>query len=260
MWAGIAGELAKDFRVIVPDLRGYGASQVVEPVPDHAQMSKRAMGTDIVECMKRLGYDRFAIAGHDRGGRAAYRLALDHPERITRLAVLDIVPTGDMWAAMDAKFAMKVYHWQFLAQPKPLPETLIGNSPVAFLDHTLASWTAARNLTAFSAGALRHYRAAVAVADRIGAFCEDYRAGWGIDRVHDEADRAKGNKIRCPTLVLWGNVGLPADAVDPESTQLAVWQAWADSVEGQPITSGHFLVEENPGETLAALKAFFSQR
>ncbi len=258
MWAGIAGELAKTHRVIVPDLRGYGFSGVVERSPDHAQMSKRAMAGDIVALMRELGYERFAVAGHDRGGRVAYRLALDSPECVTRLAVLDIVPTSAMWASMTAAFAMKVYHWQFLAQPYPMPETVISGAPVGYLEHTLASWTARRDLSAFSADALEHYRAAFSQADRISASCEDYRAGWYVDRLLDEADQANGVRIQCPTLVLWGNAGLPADSVDAESTPLSVWKSWATNVSGQPIAAGHFIVEENSAETLAALKVFFA--
>ncbi len=173
MWAPIASDLARDFRVIVPDLRGYGWSQVAEPAPDHAQMSKRAMAEDIVALMEELGHARFALAGHDRGGRVAYRLALDHPGRLSKLAVLDIVPTAVMWSGMDAALAMRVYHWLLLAQPKPLPETLIGGAPIAYLDHTLASWTDARKLSAFSAGARAHFRRAVNVAERISVSGHD---------------------------------------------------------------------------------------
>ncbi len=258
MWAPIAATLAERFRVIVPDLRGYGWSEVVEPLPDHEQMSKRAMARDIVSLMEELGHAQFALAGHDRGGRVAYRLALDHPGRLSRLAVLDIVPTGAMWASMNANFAMKVYHWMFLAQPSPLPELLITKAPVAYLEHTLASWTAAKSLQAFSDGSLAHYRAAFSVPERVAAACEDYRAGFGVDRARDVADRAGGLKIGCPTLVLWGDAGLPASAVDPETTPLAEWQQWADAVEGQPIDCGHFMVEENPDATLRGLQRFFA--
>ena len=261
MWAGLAGELAKGFRVIVPDLRGYGWSQVVEPRPEHAQMSKRSMGDDVIALMEELGHAQFALVGHDRGGRVSYRLALDHPGRLSKLAVLDIVPTATMWAGMNATFAMKSYHWLFLAQPAPLPETVIGGAPISYLDHTLASWTAKKSLSDFSAGALAHYRAAFSVPERIAAACEDYRAGWGLDRAHDEADRQAGNKIQCPTLVLWGTAGFPADAIDAEATTpLHVWREWASSVSGEPISSGHFMVEENPSDTLAALQTFLRQR
>jgi haloacetate dehalogenase len=217
------------------------------------------MAEDIVALVEELGHVKFALAGHDRGGRVAYRLALDHPGRLSRLAVLDIVPTAVMWSGMDAAFAMRVYHWLFLAQPKPLPETLIGAAPVAYLDHTLASWTAKRDLSAFSTGALAHYRATFAVPERIAACCDDYRAGWGIDRALDEADRAAGRRIECPLLALWGKAGLPADAVGPESSPLTVWREWSSDVEGGPIDAGHFLVEENPSATLAALQEFFAQ-
>jgi haloacetate dehalogenase len=216
------------------------------------------MAEDIVALMDSLGAAQFALAGHDRGGRVAYRLALDHPGRLSRLAVLDIVPTATMWAGMDANFAMKVYHWLFLAQPNPLPETLISKAPVTYLDHTLASWTAAKSLSAFSEGALAHYRAAFSMPGHVAATCEDYRAGFGIDRAHDEADHAAGNKIDCPMLVLWGSAGFPADAVDPESTPLAVWREWASKVEGEPIAAGHFIVEENPSDTLVALRRFLT--
>jgi len=257
MWAGIAGALAELFRVIVPDLRGYGWSEVVEPAPDHEQMSKRAMALDVISMMEQLGHAQFALAGHDRGGRVAYRLALDHPGRLSKLVMLDIVPTSAMWASMNAGFAMKVYHWMFLAQPSPLPETLITGAPVAYLNHTLASWTATKSLASFSSGALAHYRAAISVPERVAAMCEDYRAGYGLDRARDEADRAAGRRIGCPTLVLWGNAGLPASAGDPESTPLAEWRHWAGTVSGEPIASGHFMVEENPDETLHALVRFF---
>jgi haloacetate dehalogenase len=162
-----------------------------------------------------------------------------------------------MWASMTAAVAMRTYHWFFLAQPAPFPETLIVKEPIVYLEHTLASWTAGKRLSAFSDGALAHYRAAFSVPERIAACCEDYRAGWGVDREYDEADRTAGKKIGCPTLALWGASGLPADAVTAESTPLSVWKQWADHVEGEPIKSGHFVVEENPTETLAAMQRFF---
>ncbi len=260
MWAGIAGELARDYRVLVPDLRGYGASGIVAVEPDHAQMSKRAMAGDIVALMAHLGHDQFAVVGHDRGARVAYRLALDHAAHVTRLAVLDIVPTSAMWAAMNATTAMDCYHWMFLAQPAPLPETLIGGAPALYLDHTLASWTATKSLGAFSADALAHYRAAFARPERIAACCEDYRAGWHFDRLCDEEDRAAGRTIDCPMLVLWGRAGLPAGAVDAGTTPLTVWRQWAVDVEGEAIDSGHFIPEENPAATVVALGRFLERR
>ena len=262
MWAKVAPRLAERFRVIVPDLRGYGWSGVPEIAPDHSQMSKRAMAADVVALMEELGHARFALAGHDRGARVAYRLALDHPGRLTKLAILDIVPTADMWAKMDAAFAMKTYHWFFLAQPAPMPETLIAKAPVEWLEHTLASWTRAKDLSAFGRRALAHYRAFFGVPERMAATCEDYRAGAGIDRALDEADRASGRRIDVPTLILWGAAGIPADGPDAAErpATLAAWDAWmapGTPLTGHALDCGHFLAEEAPDATADALAAFF---
>jgi haloacetate dehalogenase len=262
MWHPIAGELARHFRVIAADLRGYGWSSVPEPEPDHAEMSKRRMGDDVVRLMEALGHVRFALVGHDRGARVGYRLALDRPERLTRIALLDILPTMTMWEQMDATLAMRVYHWLFLAQPAPLPETMVTPAAVEYLEFTLASWTKARNLSAFSKVALADYRASFVVPERIAAFCEDYRAGAGIDLAHDRADRAAGKSIDVPTLALWGAAGIPANAKDAEGAAdgpLAVWRAWCRDVEGAPIDAGHFVVEENAAATLAALVPFLQK-
>lgn len=252
MWAGIAAELARHFTVVVPDLRGYGRSSVPASRGGEAY-SKRAMGADMVAVMAALGHDRFDVAGHDRGARVAYRLAFDHPGSVERLAVLDIVPTAEMWDAMDAAAAMQTYHWAFLAQPFPMPETLIAADPVAYLDHTLASWTKTKSLAAFSEAALAEYRAFYRQPERIHAVCEDYRAGWFIDRGLDAADRAAGRRIAAPTLVLWGSAGIPAAGRSP----LDIWQAWCVTVEGRAAEGGHFIVEEARDETLSALLEFF---
>ena len=262
MWAKVASKLAERFRVVVPDLRGYGWSGVPEVAADHRQMSKRVMAADVVTLMDELGYERFALAGHDRGARVGYRLALDHPGRLTKLAILDIVPTADMWAKMDAAFAMKTYHWFFLAQPAPMPETLISKAPVEWLEHTLASWTKARDLSAFGRKELAHYRAFFTVPERIAATCEDYRAGATIDRALDEADLAAGRRVDVPTLVLWGAAGIPADGPDTADrpAMLAAWDAWmapGTPLSGHAIDCGHFLAEEAPEATAAALAAFF---
>ncbi|MDR3376269.1 MAG: alpha/beta hydrolase [Ancalomicrobiaceae bacterium] len=259
MWAGIAGDLALKFRVVVPDLRGYGQSGIADIEPDSAQMSKRAMAGDIVALMAALGHARFALVGHDRGARVGYRLALDYPGHVSRLAVLDIVPTLDMWQGMDADYGMRTYHWFFLAQPRPMPETLIAAQPIAYLEHTLASWTALKSLDAFTAPALEHYRANFARPERVAACCEDYRAGWLIDRRLDEADRAAGRTIGCPVLALWGGAGFPAErtsAAGEEASPLTIWRQWADQVSGHAIDAGHFVVEENAGETLDRLLPF----
>lgn len=261
MWAKVAPKLAERFRLVLPDLRGYGWSSVPEPEPDHAQMSKRALARDVVALMEELGHARFAVAGHDRGARVAYRLVLDHPGRVSRLALLDIVPTSAMWARMDAGFAMKAYHWLFLAQPAPMPERLIGRGPAEWLEHTLASWTASRDLAPFGKKAMAHYRTFFSVPERIAATCEDYRAGAGIDRALDEADLAGTRRIDVPTLVLWGTAGIPAgdSASDPEATPLAAWKPFmapAAPLVGKGIAGGHFIAEEAPEATAAALLAF----
>lgn len=258
MWAKIAPRLAERFRVILPDLRGYGWSGVAPVVPDHAQMSKRALAADIVALMDELGYDRFALAGHDRGARVAYRLALDHPGRLTKLAILDVVPTADMWARVDAAFGLKTYHWFFLAQPAPMPERLIGGAPVEWLEHTLASWTATKTLAAFDPVALAQYRAFFTVPERIAATCEDYRAGAGIDRALDEADFSSGRRIDVPMLVLWG--AADQSKTKSEYDPLSIWRPWLapdTPLDGLPIACGHFLAEEAPQATADALLKFF---
>jgi haloacetate dehalogenase len=253
MWHRIAKELAERFTVVAPDLRGYGWSSVPPGADDGSGYSKRLMAGDIVEAMEKLGHIRFAIAGHDRGGRVAYRLALDHPGRVTAIAVLDIVPTTTVWDGFDRKAALRTYHWPFLAQKAPLPETLIGGNPTFFLDWTLASWTASRSLEAFDPRALAHYRASFDSPDRIAAACGDYRAGASIDVADDAADLAAGRKISAPLLALWGSSGFP-DAGDPR----AAWRAFATDVSAASVASGHFVAEENPQAVLEALVPFLA--
>ncbi|MEJ1157735.1 alpha/beta fold hydrolase [Prosthecomicrobium sp. N25] len=260
MWHRIAPALSARFRVVVPDLRGYGRSSIPAVEADHAQMSKRRMAGDVLGLMRRLGSERFAVVGHDRGARVAYRLAFDHPGAVSGLALLDIVPTPVMWERMDATFSRKVYHWSFLAQPAPVPETMIAKAPIEHLFQTLASWTVEKDLSAFDPGALAHYRAAFRDPARIAAACEDYRAGATIDVEHDEADRAAGRKIVVPTLIVWGSAGLPADAKAKESGPLAVWRDWCVEVDGGPVEAGHFLAEENPEATLRLLLPYLERR
>lgn len=253
MWHRIAPRLAERFMVIAPDLRGYGWSSVPPGAADGSGYSKRLMARDIIEAMEKLGHVRFAVAGHDRGGRVAYRLALDHPGRVTRIAVLDIVPTKTVWDGFDRAAALRTYHWAFLAQKAPLPETLIGRDPTFFLDWTLASWTASRSLDAFDPRSLAHYRAAFNNPDRIAAACGDYRAGATFDVADDEADLAAGRKISAPLFALWGNAGFP-DAGDP----LAAWRNVATDVSGASVRSGHFVAEENPEGALDAMLPFLA--
>ena len=253
MWHRIAPELAKHFHVILPDLRGYGWSSAPRSEAPHETYSKREMAKDVIRVVEELGHTQFALAGHDRGGRVAYRLALDHPGRLSKLAVLDIIPTYAMWQRMDAKSAMKVYHWSFLAQPYPMPETMIAKSPSEWLEHTLASWTMAKDLSAFDSRALAHYRAFFNDPSRIHATCEDYRAGAGPDVDADEADCAAGRTIDCPVFAFWGQSGIPAEGASP----LDAWRELAPKVTGYGVESGHFLAEENPEATLEALSDFF---
>ena len=252
-WYKIVPELARHFTLVIPDLRGYGQSGApTGDSPEHKVYSKREMGRDIVELMAELGYERFIVAGHDRGGRVAYRMALDHPDVISKLVVLDILPTEVVWRQATAQSMLSAYHWPFLAQPNPLPETLISKDPAYYVEHTLASWTASGDLSAFSAEALAHYRAGLLSLEHIHAVCEDYRAGATFDREADRADMAAGNKITCPTLALWGTNYVGKGGADV----LGIWRDWCVDVTGAEITSGHFLVEENPDDTLTALLPF----
>lgn len=254
IWHQVAPRLAERFQLIMLDLRGYGASSVPPADVEHYTYSKRAMARDVIDIADQLGLSRFLYCGHDRGGRVGYRLALDHPERIEKLVVLDIVPTYDMWHRLTRDLAMQTFHWTFLAQHAPWPEEIIGRDPVGWLDHKLARWGGTGDLSVFSTEALAHYRAFFSEPARIHATCEDYRAGAGYDLAADEADRVLGHRITCPVGVFWGASGIPSKTASP----LAIWQDWCDRVEGHAIPSGHFLPEENPGETASAILDFLA--
>src|SRR5271165_2726333 len=255
MWHRVAPALARRFALIIPDLPGYGWSEAPPADAEHAPYTKRAMANAMIEVMEALGHVRFAIAGHDRGGRVAYRLALDHPGRLASLAVLDIVPTWNMWHRMNARLAMRAWHWPFLALPAPFPETMIGKDPLFFFDWRAASGTKAKDLAAFDPPALAHYHAFFSDPVRIHAVCEDYRAGRTTDLAHDEADRAAENKIACALLAIWGAAGgVPAETDDP----IATWREWASDVRGFSLDSGHYLAEEAPALTAQALIDFFT--
>jgi haloacetate dehalogenase len=247
MWHKVAPGLARDFTVVATDLRGYGDSAKPPGDAEHAAYSKRAMARDQVAVMARLGFARFAVAGHDRGGRCAYRLALDHPDRVSRLAVLDIIPTGAAFARTDKAFALGYWHWFFLAQPHDLPERMIGADPDAF-------FLLGRSGDVFDPAALAEYRRCWRDPATIHAVCEDYRAGATIDCAHDDADRGT-RRIACPVLALWGAKGFVGRNYDVP----AVWRDWADRVEGRALDCGHYLAEEASDETFAALRGFFLQ-
>jgi haloacetate dehalogenase len=251
-WHKIAPELARHVTLVLADLRGYGSSSAPRGDAEHKTYSKRTMAADCLTVMRALGHRRFAVGGHDRGGRVAYRLAFDHPDAICALIPIDILPTAVVWRHMTAERAISGYHWAFLAQPYPLPETLIGHEPIFYLEHTLKSWTGPRDLSPFAAEALAHYRALLKEPGRLHAVCEDYRAGASIDRELDEADLAAGRKITCPTFVVWGSEYLGRGRANP----IEAWQAWCTKVSGAAVKAGHFLAEENPQATLAALIPF----
>lgn len=248
MWHRIAPRLARRYTVVAPDLRGYGDSSKPPTTPDHEPYSKRAMARDQVAVMQALGFERFQVAGHDRGGRVGYRLALDHPERVERLAVLDIVPTCEAYRRADVAFGLGYWHWFFLPQPYPLPERLIEADPEFFFLRRRH-----QNLREiFAPDALAEYLRCYRDPAMIHACCEDYRAGATFDYALDEADRGV-KRIGCPLLALWGGQGFLEQWYDV----LAIWRDWADDVRGQALSCGHYLPEEAPEATLHAFLDFF---
>jgi haloacetate dehalogenase len=257
MWHRVARRLAADFSLVIPDLRGYGDSAkpgpAATPEADHALHSKRAMAGDMAALMSGLGHPRFFVAGHDRGARVAHRLALDHADRIERLALIDIVPTLDMYERVDMRAAIGYYHWFFLIQPAPLPERMIGGDPAFYLRWTLGSW-GSDGLGHIEPEALAEYERCFCRADAIHATCEDYRAGASIDLEHDRASRSADEKIACDLYLLWGSRGLVGKRFDP----LALWRARAAGrVEGAAMEAGHFIPEELPDDTARRLRDFF---
>ena len=253
MWHAVAPQLAKQFTIVCPDLRGYGGSLKPEATLDHAPYAKREMARDMVEVMERLGHRRFLLASHDRGARVAHRLALDHPDRVEKLAVLDIVPTIEHFERADMAFGLGYYHWFWFAQPHPFPETLINAAPeVWFRTHTSRE---PKPSTFFHPDALADYLAAVKTPEMIRGMCEDYRAAAGIDLEHDRASRSAGQKVTCPLLVLWGAKGKIGQWYDA----LAIWQQYCTArVTGGPVESGHYLAEEAPSAVIQELLAFFN--
>jgi haloacetate dehalogenase len=251
MWHKIAPRLAQDFTVVVADLRGYGESSKPASTADHAPYTKRAMARDQVAVMRHLGFGRFSVAGHDRGGRVAYRLALDHPDNVEKLAVLDILPTSEAFRRTDKEMAFGFWVWFFLAQPDGLPEHVIGKDPKFFLDHMLDTWATIPD--SFPLELRQAYLRNFSDPEALHAICEEYRAAITLDYELDETDRGR-RRIGCPVLALWSSEGplqLWYDA-------LAVWRGWAERVRGRALECGHFLPEEAPDETYAALREFFA--
>ncbi len=250
-WRHVAPDLAGEFTVVLPDLRGYGESEIVASDATHDAYGKRAMARDVVALMAALGFDRFFVAGHDRGARVAYRLALDAPERVAAVAVLDVIPTLETWEAMDYRRAYDAYHWSFLAQPEPLPERLIGADPAWYCEQTLRRWL--EDPDAIDPATMDAYRAAFARPGAVHAACEDYRAGFTVDAEADRVDRDAGKRIAVPLLALWG-----AGASGTRGAHYGdIWRRWATDVTAASLPCGHFLMEERPAETGHLLRDFF---
>jgi haloacetate dehalogenase len=250
MWHRVAPALAERYTVVVTDLRGFGDSGKPPSTGDHAPYSMREIALDQVELMKRFGHERFGVAGHDRGARCAYRMALDHPDVVTRLAVLDVVPTGDAFRRADMRFSLDFWVWSFLAAPFPVPEELIRRSPATIVDHMLGAWSTKPG--AFPPHVRNEYVEKFSDPETVHAICEEYRAAATLDYQHDESDRGRV-KIACPVLALWSDAGSVANWYEP----LDVWGEWADDVRGGPIAAGHFLPEEAPAEIIERLGQFF---
>jgi haloacetate dehalogenase len=256
MWRRVAPRLARHFTVVCADLRGYGRSGCPASTSDHAPYAKRAMAQDMVSVMAQLGLARFSVAGHDRGGRVAYRLALDHPSRVARLAVLDILPTATVWDRADARFALAYWPWSLLAQPEPLPERILAAAPEAIVDHALGGWGSPAAV--FPPEVRAAYVEALRDPAHAHAICEDYRTAATLDRVHDQADRREGRRISCPLLVLWSARGPLETWYAGAGGPVALWQTWGDDVQGHPLNAGHFFPEEGPEHTAEALGRFFA--
>ncbi|RRH94975.1 alpha/beta hydrolase [Mesorhizobium tamadayense] len=254
MWRDVAPKLADRFSVVCADLRGYGKSSCPPSDPDHAPYAKRAMAADLAALMTKLGFQRFMVAGHDRGGRVAYRLALDRPDRVEKLAVLDIVPTADAWDRADARLALGYWPWSLLAQPAPLPEAIMATAADAIVDNALGSWGSSP--AAFPAEVRQAYAEVLRDPVHAHAICEEYRAAATLDREHDHADRAAGRRITCPVLALWSGQGALAEWYVREGGPLALWREWADDVSGGAMPGGHFFPEEAAAETAATLSDF----
>ena len=247
-WRKLAPVLSASYTLVMPDLRGYGDSGKPPEGENHINYSKRAMALDQVEVMERLGFRQFAVVSHDRGSRVAHRLALDHPERVSKLVIMDICPTLHMYKTADREMATAYYHWFFLIQPAPFPETLIGRS----VDEVLKLLMGPVMPKGIEPEAYSEYRRCFSDPATVHAACEDYRAAASIDLQHDEADRDR--KILCPLLVLWGANGLVGKKYDV----LSVWRDWATQVSGKALPGGHWLPEELPDHTLGEVKGFLA--
>jgi haloacetate dehalogenase len=251
MWRHMAPQFASDHTVICVDLRGYGRSGVPASAEDHYPYSKRAMANELVAVMDKLGFTKFDLVGHDRGGRVSYRLALDHPEQVQRLAVFDVIPISEGWGHADARFAMTYWPWILLSQKAPLPEKYLLGAPGAVFDDPFGQGS-------FGPEVRAEYTEMYRDPARVHAICEEYRAAATLDIEHDRKDREASRRITCPMLHLW-SAGGPLDTFyEQDGGALGIWRKWADNVQGQAMKGGHFFPEENPTETTKILKTFLS--
>ncbi len=248
MWHKVAPLLAKDFTVVAPDLRGYGDSGKPPGGPEHVNYSKRAMARDQVEVMEQLGFESFLLVGHDRGARVSHRLTKDHPQRVQKLALLDIIPTREMFRIVSKEMAANTYHWFFLIQPHDFPERMIGAAADYYLRRPFEGRKDSAEI--FPPEVVDEYARCFSDPAAIHATCEDYRAGAGIDLEHDEADF--DNKVDCPLLVIWSATGY----VGRTQEVLRIWRKYATDVRGHPLPCGHYLAEERPHETYKSLRSF----
>jgi haloacetate dehalogenase len=252
MWHKVAPELAKRFKLVLMDLRGYGDSDRPASDAQHVAYSKREMALDAVAVMQHFGFERFNILAHDRGARVAHRLVADHPEKVERLMLLDIAPTLGMYDNTSQAFATAYWHWFFLIQPQPLPEALIESDPVRYIRSVMGKRHA--GLAAFAPEALAEYERCIQIPGSARGICEDYRASASVDLDHDRTDIAAGKKLKQPLRVLWGQHG----AVGANFDVLKLWQERATEVSGKALACGHYIAEEAPGELFAEAHNFFS--
>ncbi|WP_329100854.1 alpha/beta hydrolase [Micromonospora sp. NBC_01699] len=250
MWHRVAARLAERYTVVATDLRGWGGSGKPSSTADHEPYSMRAIARDQIEVMRNLGYPRFGVVGHDRGARCAYRLALDEPDAVNRLAVMDVVPIGDAYGRAERRFSLAYWVWSFLAAPEPVPEQFIGAAPEVLVNFMLDTWAEVKD--AFPAEVRAEYVRQFSDPDTVHAICEEFRAASTVDYQQDVADRGN-RKIACPVLFLWSERGSVAKLYDDP---LEIWRGWADDVRGGPVPVGHFIPEEAPEETTRQLLNF----
>jgi haloacetate dehalogenase len=251
MWRFLAPKLAEKYTVICPDLRAYGRSGTPRSTDDHFPYSKRAMAKELVEVMDKLGFRTFTLIGHDRGGRVSYRMALDHPQHVERLAVFDVIPILEAWNRSDARFARTYWPWILLSQKNPLPESYLLGAPAAVFHNPFGEGS-------FGSEILEEYVSTYRDDARVHGICEEYRAAATIDVEHDQADKDAGKKIECPMLHLWAEGGPLDTFYGNEGGPLGIWRQWAPKAHGQAMKGGHFFPEENPGDTAVLLDQFLS--